>query len=173
MLSNDVFVQVIDIEDLSKSLWEQIETLEAERKGETTKGREIIRVLPQSPEDDVGSTSSTQHIPSHTSQPAASKGPFKVLLQDWKGNKVYGFELKRVERLSYPLHMGIGCKVLLKKGAKVARGMVLLEPSCVLVFGGKVELLDKAWSDGREQRLRERVKREAEGRGGGGGELEV
>lgn len=162
LLPNDVFVQVLDVEDLSRSLWEQVEALEAERKGETTKGREIIRVVASAPDDDIGSTSATQHIGTQPSQ--TNKGPYKVLLQDWKGSQIYGFELRRIEKIGYPPHMSIGCKVLLKKGAKVARGVVLLDPSSAVVFGGKVEALDKAWTTGREKRLRDRVKQEAEGR---------
>lgn len=163
-------MQIVDVEDLSRSLWDQIEALEAERKGETTKGREIIRVVASAPEDDLGSTAGTQFaggaVAAGSSQ-GNSKGPFKVLLQDWKGNKVYGFEMRRTEKIGYPPHMNIGCKVLLKKGTKVARGMVLLEPGCASVLGGRVEVLDKAWVEGREDRLRERVKREAEERQGG------
>jgi RecQ-mediated genome instability protein 1 len=80
-----------------------------------------------------------------------------------KGTKVYGFELKRVEKLGYPPGMSLGCKVMLKRGCKVARGMVLLEPGCVVVLGGKIEALDKAWREGREERLREAVKKDEEG----------
>jgi len=56
--------------------------------------------------------------------------------------------------------MGIGCKVLLRKGTEVARGLVLFEPERTMVLGGRIEGLDKAWREGREQRLREQVERE-------------
>ena len=59
--------------------------------------------------------------------------------------------------------MGIGCKVLVRRGARVGRGVVLLEPGTVVVFGGKVDVEDKAWRAGREERLRREVKEEAEG----------
>ena len=81
-------------------------------------------------------------------------------MQDCKGNSVYGFELKKVEKIAYPPVMSIGCKVLLRKGCKIARGMVLLEPGMVVVLGGKIDGLDKGWREGREQRLRETVERE-------------
>ena len=159
-LSVDIPVQVLDIEDLSRSKWEQIEALESERKGETTKGREVIRVVPTPADGEAPSTASTQ-FPSAASAPAAqSKGPFKLLMQDCKGNSVYGFELKKVEKIAYPPVMSIGCKVLLRKGCKIARGMVLLEPGMVVVLGGKIDGLDKGWKEGREQRLRETVERE-------------
>lgn len=155
-LSTDTPCQILDIEDLSRSKWDLVEALESERKGETTRGREVIRVLPTPPED---STQATQFPPT-AATPAAQQrysGPFKILLQDCKGQKVYGFELKRVEKLCYPPGMNIGCKVMLKKGVKVARGMVLLEPDFVTVLGGKIEAVDKAWKEGRENRLREAV----------------
>lgn len=168
LVPTDIFLQIIDVEDLSKSLWEQIEALESERRGETTKGREVIRVIAPTPENDVGSTSGTQVIENMPSaSQAVSKGPFKVLMQDWRGGKIYGFENRRVDRIGYPPLMSIGCKLLLKQGAKVARGMVLLDPGSVIIFGGKVEGLDKAWIEGREKSLRERVTKESEERRAG------
>jgi RecQ-mediated genome instability protein 1 len=173
-LSTDVFVQVLDVDDLSKSKWEQIEALESDRKGETMKGREVIRVVAAPPDGDAPSLASTQ-APTQGAGNAAtavSMGPFKLLFQDWKGQRIYGFELKRVEKVGYPPWMSIGCKILLKKGAKVARGMVLLEPSCVVLLGGKIESLDKIWRAKREALLRERVeqeKRDKDSGGGGGG----
>jgi RecQ-mediated genome instability protein 1 len=170
-LERDVVVQVLDVEDLGKSKWEQIEALESERKGETTKGREIIRVVPA--EDGGPSSASTQALGTQTSGQGqgAKEGPYKLLLQDCRGTKVYGFELKRVEKVGYPPGMAIGCKVLLKRGTQVARGMVLLEPERTVVLGGRIEGLDKAWREGREQRLREQVERDrAVGNGDGVGD---
>ena len=46
-LARDTVVQVLDVEDVGRSKWEQIESLESERKGETTKGRQVIRVVAQ------------------------------------------------------------------------------------------------------------------------------
>ncbi|TVY58717.1 RecQ-mediated genome instability protein 1 [Lachnellula cervina] len=166
VLGQDIPVQVIDIEDIGRSKWDQILDLEAERKGERVKGREVIRVLPTQ-ENENGSTASTQAIvsPAAANAVVSNKGPFKVLLQDMKGQQVYGFELKRVDKLGYPPGMNIGCKVMLKKGCKVARGMVLLEPACVVVLGGKIEALDKGWREGREERLRLAVKKNEEAPG--------
>jgi len=165
-------VQVLDVDDLSRSKWEQIEALESVRKGETTKGREVIRVVAAPPDGEAPSTASMQapgSTPANAAQ-VASKGQFKLLLQDWKGQRIYGFELTRVDKIGYPPLLPIGSKLLLKKGAKVGRGMVLLEPSYVVILGGKIESLDKAWRETREAVLRERVeqeKREREGAGGG------
>jgi RecQ-mediated genome instability protein 1 len=46
--------------------------------------------------------------------------------------------------------------------------MVLLEPERTVVLGGRIEGLDKAWREGREQRLRELVEKERVERGGDG-----
>jgi RecQ-mediated genome instability protein 1 len=167
-LEKDIVVQVLDIEDLSKSKWEQIEALESERKGETTKGREIIRVVPN---DEDPSSASTQAIGTQAQGQnlGGKEGPFKLLMQDFNGQRVYGFELKKVDKVGYPPVMGIGCKVLLKRGSQVARGMVLLEPGATVVLGGRIDGLDKAWREGREQRLRDEVKKEADERNGAEG----
>jgi len=155
LLAYDVVVQVLGVEDTGRSRWDQIEALEMERKGETTKGREVIRVV--APEEEP-SSASTQ-APASTSQNSVEKsyGPYKLDLQDLRGNMAYGFELQKVAKIGYPPLMSIGCKILLKKGCKVARGMVLLEPGNVVVLGGKIEGLDKMWREGREKALRDAV----------------
>jgi RecQ-mediated genome instability protein 1 len=167
VLRHDIFVQVLDIEDLGRSKWEQIEALESERNGELKKGREIIRVIPQDDDDDGAPSSAfTPNFPHPTSNPtqaqAAPKGPFKLLLQDHTGMRIYGFELRKVDKIGFPPVMNIGCKLMLKKGARIARGVVLLEPEAVVVFGGKIDGLDKDWREGREQRLRRAVEAERE-----------
>src|SRR6478735_3323042 len=43
-LPKPVHVQVLDIENLTLSRWEQVEEMEAVARGETTRGREVIRV---------------------------------------------------------------------------------------------------------------------------------
>ncbi|KAG0647114.1 hypothetical protein D0Z07_6915 [Hyphodiscus hymeniophilus] len=160
-LAFDVVVQVRDVEDIGRSKWEQIESLESERKGESTKGRQVIRILP-SIADEAPSTAATQ-VPAGAQQAAQMKssGPFKLLLQDFRGAIVYGFDLHRVEKIGFPGTgngaMSIGCKILLKKGTKVARGMVLLEPAFTVLLGGKIEGLDKGWREGREKSLREAI----------------
>lgn len=149
----DTPVQVLEVEDLGRSKWEQIESLEMERKGEMTKGREVIRVVADT--DTPSPSTSTQNPAQSTT--AKSCGPFKLLMQDCKGAKVYGFELKQVEKIGYPPIMNIGCKIMLKRGSKVARGMVMLEPGSTVILGGKIEGLDKAWREGREKTLRDMV----------------
>ncbi|OTA98033.1 hypothetical protein M426DRAFT_326302 [Hypoxylon sp. CI-4A] len=174
-LSRDVYVQVLDIDNLTKSKWEQVEELEAIARGEQTRGREVIR-LPTGAEDDdeeEGVDAATQ-LPtpaasgsSTTAQnarlaAAARNATHRLVLQDCRGQKVHGLELRRIERIGVGT-MSIGEKMLLKRGAVVARGVVLLEPSTCVVLGGKVEAWQKAWVDGRLARLREAVGADARG----------
>ena len=49
--------------------------------------------------------------------------------------------------------MFIGCKLLLRSGTVVRRGMVMLTNDKCVVLGGKVEAWDKKWKDERKQRL--------------------
>ncbi|KAI1459748.1 hypothetical protein F4805DRAFT_420120 [Annulohypoxylon moriforme] len=172
-LPRDVPVQVLDIDNLSKSKWDQVEELEAIARGEQTRGREIIR-LPTGNEDadeDEGAVSATQATTgrdaalnaSIASAAAASKGAtHRLVLQDCKGQKVHALELKRVDRIGVGT-MNIGEKMVIKKGTIVARGVLLLEPATCVVLGGKVEAWQKAWVDGRLARLREAVGADARG----------
>ncbi|KXJ90127.1 hypothetical protein Micbo1qcDRAFT_196316 [Microdochium bolleyi] len=140
----DVLVQVLDIDNLSKSKWEQIEELEAIARGEQTRGREVIRLPTASAEDDEdpGTQSSTA-----APTPAG---------RDCKGQKVFGLEHKRIEKINIGT-LNIGEKILLRQGSTVARGNVLLEPSTCVIQGGRVEAWQKGWSEGRLARLREAV----------------
>ena len=138
-LSGPIAVQVLAIEDMSKSRWEQIESIEALERGEGTKGREIIRVAAAEDDDVAGAAVQT------------GGGPHKLLLQDAAGRRVYGIELRGLEGVG--LGMSIGCKVVLKN-VLVARGVVLLEPATITVLGGKIEELHKAWKEGRKAELK-------------------
>ena len=46
----------------------------------------------------------------------------------------------------------MGIKLVLRN-VDVRRGVVMLEPGSVQVVGGKLEALDKAWKEGRKERL--------------------
>ena len=135
--------QVLAIEDMSKSRWEQIEAIEALERGEGTKGREIVRVVAPTEADDESASGNVGII--------TKGGPHKVLLQDVKGTRAYGIELRGVEGLG--LEMSIGCKVLLKD-IKVTRGVLLLEPGSTSVLGGKIEGLHRVWRENRKVELR-------------------
>ena len=138
-LAGSIAVQVLAVEDMSKSRWEQIEAIEALERGEGTRGREIIRVAAVEDEDSAGTTVQR------------GGGPHKLVLQDAAGRRAYGIELRGLEGVG--MGMSIGCKVVLKN-ALVARGVVLLEPATTVVLGGKIEELHKAWKEGRKAELK-------------------
>ncbi|KAI1087958.1 hypothetical protein F5B19DRAFT_473342 [Rostrohypoxylon terebratum] len=167
-LPRDVPVQVLDIDNLSKSKWEQVEELEAIARGEQTRGREIIR-LPTGNEDgeegdDGGGPGSAAQqgssgrdtAPNAGIASAARSATHRLVLQDCRGQKAHALELKRIDRIGVG-SLNIGEKMVIKRGATVARGVLLLEPATCVVLGGKVEAWQKAWVDGRLARLREAV----------------
>ncbi|RYP08893.1 hypothetical protein DL764_001603 [Monosporascus ibericus] len=169
-LPRDILVQVLDIDNLSKSKWEQVEELEAIARGEQTRGREIIRLPTGNEADEEGDDSSaTQSISGGSGRPGAAgragtasanatskNSTHRLVLQDCRGQKVYALELRRVEKIGIGT-LNIGEKIMLKKGATVARGVILLEPATCVVLGGKVEVWQKAWLEGRLARLKEAV----------------
>ncbi|KAI1759170.1 hypothetical protein GGR53DRAFT_514537 [Hypoxylon sp. FL1150] len=170
-LSRDTLVQVRDIENLSRSKWEQVEDLEAIARGEQTRGREIIRLNENENEngnenEDEDDANNDQPQPRPAPAPATAAGSraaaaaasknatHRLLLQDCRGQTLHGLELKRVERIGIGT-MSIGEKILLKRGTVVARGVVLLEPATCTVFGGKVDAWHRAWVESRLARLKE------------------
>ncbi|KAK4100364.1 hypothetical protein N658DRAFT_497361 [Parathielavia hyrcaniae] len=184
VLPTDVVVQVLDIEDLTRSRWEQVEELEAIARGEGTRGREVVRLPTATLLPTPGSTAGprngfgdgdgdgdgdgTQAMQTlqgglqqqQQQQPGAGAGgknsTHKLLVQDCKGQTVHALELRRVDRLAVGKTF-IGEKILLRAGTVVARGVVLLDPALCVVLGGKVEVWHRAWVDGRLARLREAV----------------
>lgn len=140
-LAGPLTVQVLDIEDIGHSRWSQVESIEAHERGEMTKGREIIRIV----------ADETNSDPNHVPDEAASSGPHKLLLQDAKGTKIYAFELAAINGVG--VSMSIGAKLVLRD-VVVARGVLLLEPKCVELLGGKVEAWDQKWKRERKDTLK-------------------
>ncbi|KAL8747418.1 MAG: hypothetical protein Q9184_007603 [Pyrenodesmia sp. 2 TL-2023] len=138
-LQGPVVLQLLGIEDMSKSRWEQIEAIEALERGEGTKGREIIRVTNTEEADDSGVNVNK------------GGGPHKLSLQDSRGTRVFGIELQEVRGVG--LGMSIGCKLVLKNAA-VARGVVLMEPANTTILGGKIDAWHKAWKANRKAELK-------------------
>ncbi|CAM1503835.1 Fc.00g014260.m01.CDS01 [Cosmosporella sp. VM-42] len=158
-LSRPVHVQVLDIENLSLSRWEQVEELEAIERGETTRGREVIRVTAED-DDNEAQTGPTQtqrsQRPTTEVRAAGKNATHRLVLQDCRGMKVYALELKRMDGVGVG-KTNIGEKILLKAGTVVARGMLLLEPEKCVLLGGKVEAWQKIWLEGRLARLKDAV----------------
>ncbi|KJZ76760.1 hypothetical protein HIM_03637 [Hirsutella minnesotensis 3608] len=135
-LPRDVHVQVLDVENLSLSRWEQIEELEEVARGERTRGRQVIRVTA----DDRAGANATH----------------RLVLQDCRGTRIYAVELRRIDRIGVG-KTSVGEKMLLRAGTVVARGTVLLTPETCVLLGGRVETWHEAWVQGRLQRLKDAV----------------
>jgi RecQ-mediated genome instability protein 1 len=150
-LPGPIAVQVLDVEDIGRSRWSQVEALEAQERGETTKGREVVRVLLT--EDGEGGAAGSTAAAGGSGE-SNSAGPHKLLLQDAKGTKVYGLEVRGIQGVN--VGMSIGAKLILRD-FEVARGVVLLEPRCVEVLGGKVDAWDRKWREERKKVLKEKA----------------
>lgn len=146
-LPGPIPVQVLDVEDIGRSRWSQVEALEAQERGETTKGREVVRVLPE--EGTAGADAARA-----AGGQAQCHGPHKLLLQDTKGTKAYALELKNVQGID--VGVAIGTKLVLTD-VSVARGCIMLEPRCVEVLGGKVDAWDRNFREERKKVLKERA----------------
>ncbi|KAI1112861.1 hypothetical protein F5Y14DRAFT_239313 [Nemania sp. NC0429] len=178
-LTRDIPVQVLDIENLSTSKWDQVEALEAIVRGEQTRGREIIRLPTGDEEDELAiddpatqaTVNGVERVRAHgRGGAAASAGAgtgagalavsksstHRLVLQDCKGQKLHGLELKRIDKIGVGT-LNIGEKILLKRGAILARGTVLLEPATCTILGGKIEAWQKDWVENRLARLRQAV----------------
>lgn len=137
-LTGSIPVQVLDVEDVGCSRWSQVEAIEAAERGETTKGREIIRVVP-------GESSSTD------AQNESSEGPCRLLVQDVNGTKLYAFELNSIPGIG--LKMSIGAKLILEK-VTISRTVLMLEPCNTTFAGGRMDSLHKAWKADQKARLK-------------------
>ena len=138
-------VQILDIEDIGRSKWSQVEAIEMEERGEMRKGHEVIRVVAD--EDD-----NTDMNPPANS--AEKGGPHKLLLQDARGTKAYAFEMDKIDKVD--VSMAIGAKLVLRDFT-VSRGVIMIGPGNVEVLGGKVETWDKKWREDRKKVLKEKA----------------
>ena len=59
------------------------------------------------------------------------------------------------------LGMNIGSKVLLQN-ATAARGLILLEPRCVKLLGGKIEAFHKVWKENRKADLKRGIREQGQ-----------
>lgn len=152
-------MQVLDVENISLSRWEQVEEMEAVARGETTRGREVVRVTAE--DDDNPETQQTQQrattAAAANARTASKKATHRLVVQDCKGTKLYALELKRIDGIGVGKTQ-IGEKMLLKAGTVLARGIVLLEPEKCVLLGGKIEAWQKTWADGRLARLKEEIR---------------
>ncbi|KXH27263.1 RecQ mediated genome instability protein Rmi1 [Colletotrichum nymphaeae SA-01] len=171
VLQRDVPCQVLDVENLSLSRWEQVEELEAVARGEQTTGRRVVRLAAATEEPEYdnideggggGGGAAAVGAGSRATQPQQQQrrnATHRLVLQDFKGNKIYALELRRIDKIGIE-STNIGEKIVLKKGTVVARGTMLLEPDKCVMLGGKVDAWQKAWIEGRMARLKEAVEAE-------------
>lgn len=171
-MEGDIVLQILDIENLSRSRWEQVEELEAIERGEMTRGREVVR-LPVEEDDNDRNENQNDGPPPPPAATAAggaagsgagagsgsgvgAKATHRLVLQDCRGEKVFALELKRIERFGVGT-TNIGEKLSVRKDTRIARGVLLLEPANCVPLGGRVEAWHKAWVDGRLARLKEAI----------------
>lgn len=164
-------MQILDIDDIGTSLWSQVEEMERVERGETVRGREIIRTVNvderEGPEIettgngngnsgrnlDPGNNSSNNRTPGASG--SNSNGPHRLILQDAAGTKAVAIEMKSISGVGIG-SVPIGAKMVLRN-VTVARGMLLLVPESVVLLGGKIEVLDREWRSGRKARLLGRI----------------
>ncbi|KAL4949173.1 hypothetical protein BDW69DRAFT_80514 [Aspergillus filifer] len=157
-LPGTIPVQVLDIEDIGTSIWSQVEAIERVERGETVRGREIIRTVNVGDEEPNNETNSRTTANANANAGASaneSSGPHRLILQDAKGTRAVGIEISYVKGIAIN-SLPIGAKLLLRN-ATVARGMVLLTPESIEVLGGKIEAMNQAWKAGRKERLVRRL----------------
>ena len=146
VLKGPVVLQVLEVYDIGKSKWEQIEAIESIERGEKTKGREIIRDIPN-PEDEGGEDAFAASV-------AQSKnaGPHKLVLQDWKGTQMYGMEVEGVQKVG--ITMAIGSKIVVSN-LSVCRGVAMLDGNNATVLGGEIKELNEKWVKERKKMLQD------------------
>lgn len=169
-LPHDIILQVVDIENISRSRWEQVEELEAIARGEQTRGREVIR-LPMggeggdSDDDDDGNAGARGGGLGGENDGEASRKPatHKLVLQDCRGQRVCALESSKVQRVGVGT-TNIGEKMILRKDTRIARGVLLLEADKCALLGGRVEEWHKQWVGERLERLKAAVGAQGQGR---------
>ncbi|RPA84330.1 hypothetical protein BJ508DRAFT_206240 [Ascobolus immersus RN42] len=148
ILAGPIACQVIAIEDIGSSKFDQLERLEMKARGEAKRGNQVIQITAEG--DDVVALKPWEQ--------AARAGPHKLLLEDAVGRRVWAFENGPVDGVG--LEMNLGCKMVLQT-VLVLRGVVMIDSGCARVLGGKVEELNKAWEgDGKRAWLQRMIDEE-------------
>lgn len=155
-LSGPIPVQILDIEDIGTSLWSQVEAIERVERGEAIRGREIVRTVAVGEDPEAAENNSTSNGTAANESGSSGYGPHRLILQDAAGTKAVAIEMQRIEGITLE-KLAVGSKLVLRN-ATVARGMVLLNPGCAELLGGKIEALDRPWRESRKTRLLERIK---------------
>ncbi len=159
-LAGNVPVQVLDVIELGVSRWSQVEAIERVERGEEVRGREVIRTVRGATDEDVDGEAETSidrganGAVTASASTKRSHGPHKLFIQDADKTIVTALELGDISKIFIGDDgICIGCKVILKAGALVRRGMVMLTPETVVVLGGKIDSWDKKWREDRKKTL--------------------
>ncbi|KYK54748.1 RecQ mediated genome instability protein Rmi1 [Drechmeria coniospora] len=170
-LVRDVHVQVVDVENLSLSRWQQVEALDALERGEGTRGRQVVRLAAttdgaEGDGNGADEDATNGDVQNHTrraaqtnaaaSATASPNATHRLVLQDHKGTRIFAVELRRIARIGVG-KTNMGEKILLRAGTVVSRGIALLTPETCVLLGGKVETWHEAWLRDRLASLREAV----------------
>lgn len=177
-LQGTVIVQVLDVIDVGSSKWSQVEAIERVERGEEVRGREVVRTV-DGLDADLHESASNNNTSATNTNKKLTAGPHKLLIQDARGTKVLAFELEKIPKIGIAISAGavlptsttnqgaassntiaaedpgmfIGCKLLLRPGTVIRRGMVMLTAENCQVLGGKVQTWDQKWREERKQRL--------------------
>ncbi|KAL6245790.1 hypothetical protein RBB50_006943 [Rhinocladiella similis] len=176
---------------------ERIERGEEVRGREVIRTIDIIEDEEGSARDPFGvitrpptTTASTSSVMASVSAKRISAGPHKLIIQDARGKKAVAFELDKIPKIGISISasaslpspytdlssrpssqddigMFIGCKLVLKPGTMVRRGMIMLQPQYCVVLGGKVDPWDKKWKEARKQTLNDLIQEEFNAAGNG------
>ena len=161
--ASNVPVQVLDVTDLGISKWSQVEAIGRVEAGEEIRGREVIRTVRGATDDDEDGpgTAPANGVANITASTKRSQGPHKVIIQDADKTIAIAFELGDIPKIFIGDDgICIGCKLILKAGTLVRRGMIMLTPDTVTVLGGKIDSWDKKWREDRKKTLTEDVERQ-------------
>ena len=105
-ITGPTLVQVIHIQDIGISRLAQLEALEKAINEQGPRGRRVIDLPPE----EEGEENPTQNCAANDGL-SVDKSICKVLLEDGRGERVYGMEVKPIEGIK--VGMTLGCKVAL------------------------------------------------------------
>ena len=143
--------------DLAAGAWDEVQRLESAARGETRRGREIIRVA-VGPDADSGNDSGSTGEPQRQ-----GNSTHRLTLQDPCGTTFYALEVVRVPQKIGVGTTKIGEKIVFRAGTKVARGVVMMVPETTVFLGGRVEAWDKTWMAARLDRAKGELSARAAG----------
>lgn len=106
-VSGSTLVQVIHVQDIGTSRLAQLEAVEKALNEAGPQGRRVIDL----PVEEEGDDANAQNNPQNevNEEISVGKSICKLLLEDGKGERVYGMEVKPIEGIK--VGMSLGCKV--------------------------------------------------------------